>query len=105
MIIFASNMMNSPIIRFTPIALSKIAELKDSLQTTEEQFLRVGIKGAGCGTPTFLLAFDNREEKDEIYEIQGEKVLISKGQSMYVLGMTIDYEEREESKGFVFRAG
>jgi len=94
--------MNSPIVTFTPAALAQLERLKKSLSVGPDQYIRVGVKGGGCGTTAFMLAFDHRNEKDEEYDVQGIKILVTRGQSMYILGMTIDYVEEEESRGFVF---
>ncbi len=91
-------------VRITPKALDKIRELQKSLQLGPEQFLRIGVKGGvGCAGMQHLIGFDQQEEKDEVFQAEEINVLIRKGQSMYLLGMEIDYVEEEPSKGFVFR--
>ena len=62
-------------------------------------FLRVGIKGGACSA-NYLLGFDKKEENDEIHNIHGIDVLINKGHLMYLIGLTIDFEE--EGNGFTF---
>ena len=65
----------------------------------EGYFLRVGIKGGACSA-NYLLGFDKKEGNDEIHNIQGIDVLINKGHLMYLIGLTIDFEE--EGNGFTF---
>jgi iron-sulfur cluster assembly protein len=89
-------------ISFSASAHKKIEELVKSLNVDEKHVLRVGIKGGGCAGFDFLLAFDEIGNKDNLYEIEGIKVAIEKAHVMHVLGMTIDYEESELNKGFVF---
>ena len=35
------------------------------------KFLRVGVKGGGCSGMTYVLGFENKSEKDELFEIEG----------------------------------
>jgi iron-sulfur cluster assembly protein len=91
-------------VRFSPLAQSMIKRLYRDLNIEEGQYLRVGIKGGGCGGVSFLLAFDRMTDQDTIYEGDGFRVIVNKGHVMYVLGMEIDYEEEGNSKGFVFQS-
>jgi iron-sulfur cluster assembly protein len=96
--------MTAPV-KFTPQAHKKIKELVASLRIGQDQYLRIGVKGGGgCGGVAHLLAFDHKTDQDEEYVVDQIRVIIRKGQSMYILGMEIDYEEDGNSKGFVFRS-
>ena len=61
--------------------------------------LRVGLRGGGC-SGTFLLGFDTASEFDQIYKIDGIKVIIDKRHLMYVLGVLVDYEEGMNGSGY-----
>lgn len=94
-----------PLLYFTDAALNQIQALRKALHIQDHQYLRIGVRGGtGCMAVTQVIAFDEREERDELLDIQGIQVLIRKGESMYVLGMTVDYVEDGPSKGFVFSA-
>lgn len=95
--------MSSSPIRFTPKAKAELQKLQRTLGIQPDQGLRIGTKGGGCGGMAYLLAFDSKEEKDQEYEIEGIRVLVNKAQAMYVIGLEIDYEETEVSRGFVFK--
>jgi len=64
--------------------------------------LRVGVKGGGCSGFSYLLGFDVRKEKDEVYEIGGLQVFIEKSHAMYLIGMEIDWHDGLNNRGFVF---
>jgi len=91
-------------VRFSSLARSMIKRLYRDLNIEEGQYLRVGIKGGGCGGVSFLLAFDKLTDQDVIYDDEDIQVIVHKGHVMYVLGMDIDYEEEGNSKGFVFQS-
>ncbi len=94
------------VIKITPKAAEQIHKLRKSLQIKEDQFLRIGVKGggAGCISVDHVLAFDKKNENDEVYQVAGMDVLIRKGEGMYVLGVEVDYLDEENSKGFIFRS-
>lgn len=96
--------MEAPV-KFTPAAIQQLGILVKSLSLSENQYLRVGVKGGtGCMGAQHLLAFDHPSDQDEVFEQDGMKFLVRKGHSLYLAGLTIDYIETSESKGFTFNA-
>lgn len=73
-------------------------------QVPEGYRLRVGVRGGGpaCASVSYLLGFDSKKDGDMEYEVDGIPVVIDRAQSMYVLGMEIDWHEDEAQRGFVF---
>jgi len=61
--------------------------------------LGFGLKGGACSA-TYLLGLDKAAENDELYEVEGVKVLIDKRHLMYLIGVKIDYAETESGMGF-----
>lgn len=66
------------------------------------QYLRVGVKGGGCSGMTYVLGFDEKEDKDDIFEIDGIKFLINPAHGIYLTGMEIHFEGGLNSRGFTF---
>lgn len=64
--------------------------------------LRVGVKGGGCSGFSYLLGFDVKKEKDQVYEIDGMQVFIEKTHAMYLIGMEIDWHDDLNNRGFIF---
>ena len=86
----------------TEKARQAIVEVIESQKVPENYYLRVGMRGGGCGGMSYLLGFDEKRENDLRYEVEGLTVLIDRSHSMYVLGMEIDWHEDEHQRGFVF---
>ncbi|MBO6517371.1 MAG: iron-sulfur cluster assembly accessory protein [Bacteroidia bacterium] len=89
-------------VRFTDGALRKLEEIRSEASSETAPFLRVGVKGGGCSGLSYLLAFDQKTDRDNEYQINDLSVIIEKPHVMYVLGMEIDYEHGLNSRGFVF---
>lgn len=64
--------------------------------------LRVGVKGGGCGGMSYSLGFDKPKLGDENFEIEGIPVLVEKKHVMFLMGMTVDFFEGSEARGFTF---
>lgn len=89
-------------VTFTRGALDELHRLKNELENNAAPFLRIGVKGGGCSGMSYLLAFDEKEEKDNLYVIDGIEVIMNKAHVMYVLGMEIDWENGLGNRGFTF---
>ena len=89
-------------IKITSKAAEKIREIRLEKQIPEEYALRVGMQGGGCGGMSFVLGFDLPRETDSSFELDGIDVLIEKKDTMYLLGMIVDFIERDGEQGFSF---
>lgn len=91
----------------TPVSLSEgaikeIRRLMNELDFDQNKFLRIGVKGGGCSGMTYILGFEKKEEKDEIFEINGIPCIINPSHSIYLLGMEVTWEGGLNSRGFTF---
>ncbi|TAE41105.1 MAG: iron-sulfur cluster assembly accessory protein [Runella slithyformis] len=86
-------------VKITDLARGEIKETLHANKIPDTYGLRVGMKGGGCGAQ-FLLGFDLPTPTDQIYWIEGVKVIIDKRHLMYVIGSEIDFEETEAGMGF-----
>ena len=90
-------------IRMSERAVEQIKRLRLSLNLNEETFLRIGVRGGkGCLAVEKFIAFDQKNEGDEVFETNDISVLIRKGESLYLFGLEVDYVEEGNSRGFVF---
>jgi iron-sulfur cluster assembly protein len=89
-------------VTFTEGAINEIKRLmaEDGFDTSRR--LRVGVKGGGCSGMSYVLGFDDREEGDEEFEIQGIPVLLNPSHQIYLYGMQIDWQGGLNSRGFTF---
>ena len=78
-------------------------QILDTLQTQKipaDYGLRVGVRGGGCGA-SWLLGFDLPGATDEVYMVDGVRVIIDKKHLLYVLDVTIGFDQADEGWGFV----
>lgn len=89
-------------VSFTANAIAEIKRLigEDGFDTTKS--LRVGVKGGGCSGLSYVLGFDDRQENDEEYEIEGMKLLMNPSHGIYLFGMEIDWHGGLNARGFTF---
>ena len=76
-------------IKQAPISLSEgaITQLKRLFEEKEVPAgygLRVGIKGGGCSGFSYVLGFDEKNEKDDEFEVGGIKVYMEKAHALYL---------------------
>ena len=89
-------------VTFTSGAIQEIKRLMGDEGFDTTQYLRVGVKGGGCSGMTYVLGFDEKEDKDDIFEIDGIKFLINPAHGIYLTGMEIHFEGGLNSRGFTF---
>lgn len=74
--------------------------LEDGFDNT--QSLRIGVKGGGCSGMTYVLGFDQKQEGDEEFEIEGIPCVMTSAHGIYLLGMEIDFQGGLNTRGFTF---
>ena len=89
-------------VHITAKALKEIESIIAQKKIPEGYFLRIGMKGGGCGAAGYFLGFDTPDEHDKKYFLGKIEVLIDKRHIMYLLDIKVDFEERKEEQGFVF---
>ncbi len=89
-------------VSFTPSAVEEITRLMGEEGFDKGQYLRVGVKGGGCSGMTYVLEFDTKEDKDDIFEINGIECIMNKAHGIYLTGMEVDWQGGLNSRGFTF---
>jgi iron-sulfur cluster assembly accessory protein len=89
-------------VTFTQGAVTEIKRLmnEDGFDTT--QALRVGVKGGGCSGMTYVLGFDQKQEGDEEFVIEGIPCVMTKAHGIYLMGMQVDWQGGLNTRGFTF---
>lgn len=90
-------------IKITDKAKAEIISTLEANKIPDTYGLRIGLKGGSC-SGTFLLGFDTQSEFDQSYLIDGVRVYIDKRHLMYVLGISVDYEEGTNGSGYTVSA-
>jgi iron-sulfur cluster assembly accessory protein len=89
-----------------PVRLTEgaISELKRLLQTdANKPYLRVGVKGGGCSGMTYVLEYDEKQEADREYILEGIPVIMNPSHEIYLFGVEVDFEGGLNSRGFTFK--
>lgn len=89
-------------IEITDKAQVEIENIMAHKNIPKDYFLRVGVKGGGCGGMSYALGFDKIKEGDQQFEISGIPVLIEKRHVMFLMGMQVDFYEGNDTRGFTF---
>jgi iron-sulfur cluster assembly accessory protein len=96
------TMIKNPV-TFTSQAIEELKRLMIELGIQQKgEYLRVGVKGGGCSGMTYVLDFDKKQEKDDLYDFEGFPFIMNKAHEIYLLGMTINWEGGLNSRGFTF---
>jgi iron-sulfur cluster assembly protein len=95
------NVSVQPIL-LTDGAVKQLTIIKKEQNIGEDYGLRVGVKGGGCSGFSYVLGFDAQKDGDDIYMINGMKVLMQKAHGLYLLGMEVDFVEGLNNRGFSF---
>jgi iron-sulfur cluster assembly protein len=87
-------------IKLTEKAAEKVGELLGGVEDSEQQALRVAVRGGGCSGFQYALAFDKRKDDDHVFEDRGVAVVVDKVSMQFVFGSEVDYVESLQGAGF-----
>ena len=93
---------NVKVIEITEKALAQIALIFENEETSQESGLRVGVVGGGCSGLSYDIKFDKKKEKDNVILYGEIPVLIDPKSSIYLKGVTLDFKDGLNGKGFIF---
>lgn len=89
-------------ITLTQGAVEQLNQIRATEKIPADYALRIGVKGGGCSGFSYILGFDTQKEADDLYEINGLRVLMQKAHAIYLLGMEIDFVNGLNNRGFTF---
>ena len=89
------------LINITDSALNEVRRLL--LSEDPDYGLRLGIKGGGCSGLSYILEFTEFRDGDTTLDYQGVAVFLDKKSTIYLSGITLDFQSGLQGKGFVFQ--
>ena len=92
---------NKSPITLTPSASQEVKRLM-SQEKNKDKYLRIGVKGGGCSGMSYVLGFEDKTEKDEIFEIDAISCIINPSHLIYLHNMEINWEGGLNARGFTF---
>ena len=94
--------METQIISLTEKALDYLVSLAKN--NSEMDGIRVSVIGGGCSGLSYKIDFGNQKEKDRTMSFDtGLKIFIDPKSSIYLKGVTLDYQDGLNGKGFIFK--
>lgn len=104
------NFSNDPITstqQESPVALTKraarqVRKITEEESIPENQFLRIAVKGGGCSGLSYSLGFDEQTDDDQQFVTEGVEVIVDKRHILYLSGISIDFHDGLDARGFVF---
>lgn len=91
-----------PTISLTPRAAEQVRKIKSDESLDEDLFLRVAVEGGGCSGLSYKLGFDYKSDDDKTFESEGIDIVIDPRHMMYLEGISIDYPDGLDARGFTF---
>jgi len=87
-------------------AVERIKQIRSERKLTDETPLRIGVVGGGCSGLTYKLDFDkddsNHDDKDQMFEDKGIKIVVDMRSFLYLAGTELDYTDGLNGQGFHF---
>ncbi len=85
-------------------ALAEVRRIMKEKNVPADYFLRLLVEGGGgCGGAKYRLGFDKQKEGDDFFMAEDVKVIFEKKTLLFLLSVKLDYEERENEQGFIFK--
>ncbi len=91
----------------TPVVLTERAARQVNKIVKDEEipghhYLRIAVKGGGCSGLSYALGFDECTDSDKHFTTNGVEVIVDKRHVLYLSGITIDFHDGLDARGFVF---
>ena len=90
-------------IHLTPQAVSEVKRMISNQHPDHAELgLRLMVKGGGCSGLSYDMNFDRSKPGDHEFQYEGLKVLVDPKSYLYLNGVTFDYGDSLQDKGFKF---
>ncbi|HEX6981613.1 MAG TPA: iron-sulfur cluster assembly accessory protein [Balneolaceae bacterium] len=93
---------SGPPVQLTERAAKQIQKIRTVENLEDELLLRVAVEGGGCSGLSYKLGFDYKSDEDEVLSSHGVEILVDPKHMMYLKGISVDYPDGLEARGFTF---
>lgn len=93
---------NGPPVSLTERAARQVRKIRDDEALDEDLRLRVAVEGGGCSGLSYKLGFDHKSDDDEVLVSQGIEIIVDSKHMMYLKGISVDYPDGLDARGFTF---
>jgi len=90
------------LITITDRARQEIRGIFDRERPSAGTALRLGVIGGGCSGLSYEMEFDQPRANDNVLQYEGFSVVLDPKSSIYLKGITLDFQDGLKGKGFVF---
>ena len=90
------------IVAVTERAQREIRAIFEREKRSDGVGLRLGVIGGGCSGLSYEMQFSERRSDDSVIELDGFSVLLDPKSTIYLKGITLDFQDGLQGKGFVF---
>jgi iron-sulfur cluster assembly protein len=90
------------LVEITDKAQAEIRAIFEREKTDGDVGLRLGVIGGGCSGLSYQMEFSERRPDDSLIECEGFTVLLDPKSTIYLKGITLDFQDGLQGKGFVF---
>lgn len=98
----SQELSDSKEVRLTKRAAEQVRKIIADEDLDKDLYLRVAVEGGGCSGLSYKLGLDHKTDEDRIIESQGIEILIDPRHMMYLEGITVDYPDGLDARGFTF---
>lgn len=93
---------SGPAVQLTERAADQVRHIREDEDLADDLCLRVAVEGGGCSGLSYKLGFDYESEEDKVIISQGVKIIVDPKHMMYLKGISVDYPDGLDARGFTF---
>ena len=93
---------NSELLTLSDRAQREIRSIFERQDLSAETGVRLGVVGGGCSGLSYEMDFSEPRPNDTLLEFDGFTVLLDPKSTIYLKGITLDFQDGLQGKGFVF---
>lgn len=93
---------SGPPVELTERAAEQVRQIRSDESLEDDLCLRVAVEGGGCSGLSYKLGFDYKSDEDEVLVSRGIEIIVAQKHMMYLKGISIDYPDGLDARGFTF---